>query len=45
MVVYKCFNCKREIKDDSVKRKIRCPYCSSKILYKPRTINTKLKAE
>jgi len=45
MTIYKCFYCRREIKEEIVKRRVRCPYCSSKILYKPRTINTKVKAE
>ena len=36
MVVYKCFYCGREIKEEHIKRKIRCPYCGSRILFKPR---------
>jgi len=45
MVMYKCFDCKKEVKDEYVKRKVRCPFCGSKILYKPRTISSKVKAE
>jgi len=32
------------IKQDYLKKKVRCPYCGYKILYKPRTINTKVPA-
>ena len=28
-----------------IKKKIRCPYCGSKIIYKPRIISSKVKAE
>ena len=45
MVLHKCFECDREIKEEYIKKKIRCPYCGSKILYKPRIINSKVKAE
>ncbi|MEK6934804.1 MAG: DNA-directed RNA polymerase subunit P [Nanoarchaeota archaeon] len=44
MVNYKCFDCGKKIKDEYVKRRIRCPYCGSKIVYKPRSITTKVKA-
>ena len=37
--------CDKVIKEDYIKKKIRCPYCGSKILYKPKTITTKVKAE
>lgn len=42
---YKCFNCGKEIKDEYIKKKIRCPYCGSKILFKPRNITKKVKAK
>ena len=45
MVTHKCFNCEKVVKQDSTKKKIRCPYCGSKILYKPRVVNTKVKAD
>ena len=32
------------IKPEYVKKKIRCPYCGYKILYKSRTVTVKLKA-
>lgn len=44
MVVYKCFKCDKELEDSSLRKKIRCPYCGSKILYKIRTTITKVKA-
>jgi DNA-directed RNA polymerase subunit RPC12/RpoP len=44
MVEYKCFNCGKKIGDDTIRKKIRCIYCGSKILYKPRTTVTKIKA-
>ncbi|MBT4334669.1 DNA-directed RNA polymerase subunit P [archaeon] len=44
MVVYKCFNCSKIVGEDYVKRRVRCPYCGSKILYKPRIVNSKVKA-
>lgn len=44
MATYKCFNCEKIIKEEYIKKKIRCPYCGSKILFKPRTITKKVKA-
>ncbi|MDD5133159.1 MAG: DNA-directed RNA polymerase subunit P [Candidatus Nanoarchaeia archaeon] len=44
MAIYKCFKCGKQVKEEYAKRKIRCPYCDSKILYKPRTISSKVKA-
>ncbi|MEK6903401.1 MAG: DNA-directed RNA polymerase subunit P [Nanoarchaeota archaeon] len=44
MATYKCFSCGKQIKPDYVKKKIRCPYCGYKVLYKPRTISVKVKA-
>jgi len=36
-VAYRCANCGREIRLDlSITREVRCTYCGSKILYKPR---------
>lgn len=40
MVVYKCIDCQKEIKSETVKKRVRCPYCGSKILYKPRTVSS-----
>lgn len=44
MVTHKCFVCDKIVKQDYTKKKIRCPYCGSKILYKPRIISRKVKA-
>jgi DNA-directed RNA polymerase subunit RPC12/RpoP len=44
MVSYKCFNCDKIIKEEYVKKRVRCPYCGSKIIFKPRVINSKVKA-
>lgn len=44
MVEYKCFTCEKVVKSEYVKKKIRCPYCGSKILYKQRSVPTTLKA-
>jgi len=45
MPLYKCFNCGKEVKKEYVKRKVRCPYCGGRIIYKPRTVETIVKAE
>jgi DNA-directed RNA polymerase subunit RPC12/RpoP len=34
MVEYYCVSCKKEINSVLIERKIRCPYCSSKVLEK-----------
>tara|TARA_Y100000031_G_C8240561_1_gene395479 strand:- start:2987 stop:3124 length:138 start_codon:yes stop_codon:yes gene_type:complete len=44
MAVYKCLNCNKKVSEDYLKKKIRCPYCGSKILFKPRSVTTKVKA-
>ncbi|MBN1385539.1 DNA-directed RNA polymerase subunit P [Candidatus Woesearchaeota archaeon] len=44
MVLYKCFQCHKEISTELLRKKVRCPYCGSKILFKPRTSLTKVKA-
>ena len=44
MANYKCFSCEKTIKPEYVKKKIRCPYCGLKILYKSRVVTAKLKA-
>ena len=36
MTDYMCLDCQKEIKFELVKKRVRCPYCGSKILYKPR---------
>jgi len=44
MAEYKCFECKKNIDPEYIRKKIRCPYCGCKILFKPRTTITKVKA-
>jgi len=44
MVEYKCFNCGRAIDSTQVKKRVRCLYCGSKILFKPKKISSKVKA-
>jgi len=42
MVKYKCFECNKKV--ELTGRRVRCPYCGSKILFKQRTSITKVKA-
>jgi len=44
MVKYKCFNCGKKISYDNIRKRIRCPYCGYKMLFKQRAIVTKVKA-
>ncbi len=44
MVEYVCFKCGRKISDTELRRRVRCPYCDSKILIKQRVVSTKVKA-
>ena len=44
MADYKCFECNKEVSPDYLKKKIRCPYCGSKMIFKPRTRPTKVLA-
>lgn len=44
MVRYTCFNCNKKISEELMGKRIRCPYCGSKIVFKARTKNTKVKA-
>lgn len=44
MVEYKCFTCGKVVSQDYVRKRVRCPYCGGKILYKPRTVSTKVMA-
>ncbi len=44
MVSYKCFYCNKDVDTSYLLKKIRCPYCGSKILFKPRTTVAKIKA-
>jgi DNA-directed RNA polymerase subunit RPC12/RpoP len=44
MVNYKCFECNKKVSMEFLRKKIRCPYCGSKMLFKPRSVATKVKA-
>lgn len=44
MMEYKCFDCAKKVSQDYVRKRVRCPYCGSKMLYKPRSVITKVKA-
>lgn len=44
MTGYKCFGCSKEVRVEYAKKKVRCPYCGSKVLYKSRTMPTVVKA-
>ena len=44
MVEYKCFDCGKKVSMDYLRKRVRCPYCGSKMLFKPRQTPTKVKA-
>ena len=44
MVSYRCFHCNKRVSAEYLRKKIRCPYCGSKMLFKPRQVATKVKA-
>ena len=44
MATYKCFDCMKEVSQDLLRKKVRCPYCGGKILFKPRMQLIKIKA-
>ncbi|MFP4403621.1 MAG: DNA-directed RNA polymerase subunit P [Nanoarchaeota archaeon] len=44
MAEYKCFSCAKIVGSEYLRKRIRCPYCGSKIIYKPRSNNTIIKA-
>jgi len=44
MVAYKCFKCEKKIMHKTLEKRFVCPYCGSKIFYKPRTKVKKVKA-
>jgi len=45
MINYKCFKCEKKINVTSLEKRFVCPYCGSKIFYKPRTKVKKIKTE
>ncbi len=44
MVTYKCFKCDKKVSKEYLRKSIRCPYCGSKMLFKPRVNSTTVKA-
>lgn len=44
MVVYTCIECQKEVKSEDVKKRVRCPFCGSKILYKKKITASVVKA-
>ncbi len=42
--MYKCFNCNKELKDEQIKKRVRCVYCGSKIVFKSRVSSVKILA-
>lgn len=44
MAAYKCFSCNKKISENQIGKRVRCIYCGGKILFKPRTAVTKVKA-
>ncbi len=44
MTTYKCFKCDKKVSKDYLRKNIRCPYCGSKMLFKPRSAKTVVKA-
>lgn len=44
MAQYKCFVCDKEVGTEYTRKRVRCPYCGSKILFKPRNKITHVKA-
>lgn len=41
---YRCIKCGKDVDKEMMGRHIRCPYCGSRVLFKRRSIVTKLKA-
>ncbi|MAF34977.1 MAG: DNA-directed RNA polymerase subunit P [Candidatus Woesearchaeota archaeon] len=44
MVKYVCFMCEKRISEEMMGKRVRCPYCGSKILFKGRSKPTTVKA-
>ena len=36
MMEYICYSCSKEVTDEDITKRIRCPYCGGKILFKKR---------
>lgn len=44
MSEYKCFHCNKVIRESHIKRRVRCIYCGSKIVFKERGAVTTVRA-
>jgi len=44
MAEYKCFECNKKVDKEYLRKRIRCPYCGSKMLFKPRAVSKIVKA-
>ncbi len=44
MTNYKCFQCQKDINEEHIRSRVRCIYCGSRVLYKERSVTTKIKA-
>jgi len=44
MVEYKCMECNKVIDSRILRRRVRCPYCGSKMLVKFRTVSVEVDA-
>ena len=45
MPTYKCFKCGKKITNKALEKRFVCPYCGTKIFYKPRTKIKKVKTD
>ncbi|MDD9953771.1 MAG: DNA-directed RNA polymerase subunit P [Candidatus Woesearchaeota archaeon] len=43
--MYKCFSCNKELKEEQIKKRVRCMYCGSRIVFKSRTATVKIRAQ
>ncbi|MFQ5474986.1 MAG: DNA-directed RNA polymerase subunit P [Candidatus Nanoarchaeia archaeon] len=44
MVNYKCIECNKSVALEYLRKRVRCPYCGCKILFKPRAAPTTVQA-
>lgn len=44
MSEYKCFSCNKVVAEQHIKKKVRCIYCGSKMIFKAKTTITRVKA-
>ncbi|MBS3099905.1 DNA-directed RNA polymerase subunit P [Candidatus Pacearchaeota archaeon] len=45
MAEYKCFKCGKKISSKKLDKRFTCPFCNSKIFYKPRSAVAKIKTD